>query len=46
MQSVCCVYAHVLNIPDMYAFRDPKLVTMAKRKLKEIFPNPALGSDH
>jgi predicted protein tyrosine phosphatase len=29
---------HVLNIPDMYAFRDPKLVTMAKRKLKEIFP--------
>lgn len=29
---------HVLNIPDTYAFRDPKLVTIAKRKLKEIFP--------
>lgn len=29
---------HVLNIPDAYPFKDPKLVTIAKRKLKEIFP--------
>lgn len=29
---------HVLNIPDIYPYRDPKLVKLAKKKLKEIFP--------
>ena len=29
---------HVLNLPDIYAFKSPKLVTLAKKKLKEIFP--------
>jgi predicted protein tyrosine phosphatase len=28
---------HVLNLPDIYPFKDPKLVTLAKKKLKEVF---------
>jgi predicted protein tyrosine phosphatase len=27
---------HVLNIPDMYQFRDPKLVEIVKEKLRNI----------
>ena len=31
---------HVLNIPDNYGFRDPKLVEIIKEKVAEIFPEP------